>query len=289
MERDKALEILELPQDAAIEDVEKRILVLYKKFRQLEKDERGYTIEDIDKAYKSLKGIFYLDPEEERKKKQRRENPNPIFKLLKIDEEKALNSIYYYKWHALGILAVIVFAVMTIISVVKKVDPNLRILIAGKIYMSETTAFEEKITNELETVEKAQVQNIYLSGEARSEADVAMQTKFAIEIAAGNNDIFIIDEEKYFMLATQGAFKPVKDFIGDLRALGIDEELNKDLIVTMELNDGITYEPELYGIDVSDNAYLLDAGIISERMIMAFGSAGEFPQNAAAFAELILK
>jgi small nuclear ribonucleoprotein (snRNP)-like protein len=264
-------------------------LVLYKKFRQLEKDERGYTIEDIDKAYKSLKGIFYLDPEEERKKKQRRENPNPIFKLLKIDEEKALNSIYYYKWHALGILAVIVFAVMTIISVVKKVDPNLRILIAGKIYMSETTAFEEKITNELETVEKAQVQNIYLSGEARSEADVAMQTKFTVEIAVGNNDIFIIDEEKYFMLATQGAFKPVKDFIGDLRALGIDEELNKDLIVTMELNDGITYEPELYGIDVSDNAYLLDAGIISERMIMAFGSAGEFPQNAAAFAELILK
>ena len=166
---------------------------------------------------------------------------------------------------------------------------NLRILIAGKIYMSETTAFEEKITNELETVEKAQVQNIYLSGEARSEADVAMQTKFTVEIAVGNNDIFIIDEEKYFMLATQGAFKPVKDFIGDLRALGIDEELNKDLIVTMELNDGITYEPELYGIDVSDNAYLLDAGIISERMIMAFGSAGEFPQNAAAFAELILK
>jgi hypothetical protein len=289
MERDKALEILELPQDAAIEDVEKRILVLYKKFRQLEKDERGYTIEDIDKAYKSLKGIFYSDPEEERKKKQRRENPNPIFKLLKIDEEKALNFIYYYKWHALGILAVIVFAVMTIISVVKKVDPNLRILIAGKIYMSETTAFEEKITNELETVEKAQVQNIYLSGEARSEADVAMQTKFTVEIAVGNNDIFIIDEEKYFMLATQGAFKPVKDFIGDLRALGIDEELNKDLIVTMELNDCITYEPELYGIDVSDNAYLLDAGIISERMIMAFGSAGEFPQNAAAFAELILK
>lgn len=289
MERDKALEILELPKDATIDDIERRMLVLYKKFRQLEKDERGYTLEDIDKAYKSLKGIVYTDPEEERKKKQRREKPNPIFRLLKIDEEKARNFIYYYKWHAIGILVAIIFVVTTVISIVNKVDPDLRILIAGKIYMAETEAFAEKISNELETVENAQVQNIYLSGETKSEADVAMQTKFTVEIAVGNNDIFIIDEEKYFMLAKQGAFRPVKEFIVDLSALGIDETLNEDLIVTMELGDDVTYEPELYGIDVSGSKYLLDAGIISERMILAFGSAGEYPQNAAAFAKLILK
>lgn len=289
MERDKALEILELPDDATIEDIEKRMLVLYKKFRQMDKDERGYTLEDIDKAYKSLKGISYVDPEEEKRKKQRKENPNPIFKLLKVDEEKALNFIYYYKWHALGILAAIVFIVMTVISLVNRVDPDLKILIAGKIYMAETQTFAQKISEELETVEHAQVQNIYLTDEAKSEVDYAMQSKFTVEIAAGNNDIFIIDEEKYFLLAKQGAFRPVKEFIKDLGALGIDEEQNEDLIVTMELNDDVTYDPDLYGIDVSDNKYLLDAGIISERMILAFGAAGEYPENAVAFAELIFK
>ena len=116
-----------------------------------------------------------------------------------------------------------------------------------------------------------------------------MQSKFTVEIAAGNNDIFIIDEEKYFLLAKQGAFRPVKEFIKDLGALGIDQEQNEDLIVTMELNDDVTYDPDLYGIDVSDNKYLLDAGIISERMILAFGAAGEYPENAVAFAELIFK
>jgi hypothetical protein len=289
MERKKALEILELPHDATIDDIEKRMLVLYKKFRQLEKDERGYTLEDIDKAYKTLKGISYYDPEEERKKKQRRENPNPLFKLLKIDEEKARNFIYYNKWHALGILALIVFIVMTVVSIINRVDPDLKILIAGKIYMPETEMFSKKISEELETVEHAQVQNIYLSGEAKSEADIAMQSKFTVEIAAGNNDIFIIDEEKYFMLATQGAFRPVKEFIKDLSTLGIDEKQNEDLIVTMELNDNVIYEPDLYGIDVSGNKYLLDAGIVGERMILAFGSAGEYHENAAAFAELIFK
>lgn len=289
MDKEKALEILELSQDATIEDIEKRILVLYKKFKQHKKDDRGYTFEDIDKAYKCLKGIIYSDPEEEKKKKHRQENPNPFFKLLKVDEEKARNFIYYYKWHAVGLVALITVAILIVLSLVNRVDPNLKILITGKVYLSETNALAENITSKLEAVENTQLQNIYLSGEAKTEADVALQTKFAVEIAAGNNDIFIVDEEKYFMLATQGAFKPVKEIIGDLEALGIDEKQHEDLIVTMDISDDTTYEPDLYGIDVSDNKYLLDAGIMADRMILAFGSAGDYPENAKAFAELILK
>lgn len=289
MDKEKALEILELPQDSSVDDIERRIAVLYKKFKNIEKDERGYTIQDIDKAYMIVKGITYSDPEEEKKKKERRENPNLLFKLLGVDEEKARNFIYYYKWHALGLFAIIAVTVMIVLSIVNRVNPNLKIIITGKVYIAETAVFSEKITNELESVENTQVQNIYLSGESNSEADVAMQTKFAVEIAAGNNDIFIIDEEKYFMLATQGAFKPVKDFIGDLSAFGLDEELNEDLIVTMDLGDDITYEPELYGIDVSNNTYLLDAGVMADRMILAFGAAGEYPENAKAFTKLLLE
>lgn len=289
MEREKALEILELPQDATTDDIEKRILVLYKKFRQMEKDGRGYTLEDVERAYKSLKGINYCDPEEEKKKQERSERPNPVFRLFGIDEEKARNFIYYYKWHVLGVLAAIIIIIATVLSLVSRVDPDLKILIAGKIFVGDTSVLAEKIADELETVKNAQVQNVYLSGEAKTEADMAMQAKFTVEIMAGNNDIFIIDEEKYFMLAKQGAFKPVKELIGNPDTLGIDEKLNEDLVVAMDPEDGVIYEPELYGIDVSRSKYLFDAGIISDRIIMAFGTSGEFPENAVAFAELVLR
>jgi len=289
MDRKKALDILELPQDATIEDIEKRIQVLYRKFRSTEKDERGYTFRDIDEAYRTLKGISFSDPEEEEKKRKRRERPNPVFKLLRIDEEKARNFIYYYKWHALAIIGVIILAVLTIRSVINKVDPDLKILIAGKIYVEDTSSLASRIDEVLETVNNAQVQNIYLTGEMNTQADIAYETKFTVELTAGNNDIFIIDEEKYFMLAKQGAFRPVGEIIGDLDSLGIDEKLNEDLMVAMELDDGETYEPALYGIDVTGNKYLQDAGATAERMIMAFGIMGQYPENAAAFAELMLK
>jgi len=289
MDRKKALEILELPEDATIEDVEKRIQVLFRKFRNIEKDERGFTFRDIDDAYRMLKGIAFSDPEEEARKRYRREHPNPLFKLLRIDEEKARNFIYYYKWYALAIIAVIAIAVCFILSVVNRDDPDLKVLIAGRIYVENTELLAQKAEEEIETVKEAHVQNIYLTGEINTEADIAYQTKFTVELAAGNNDIFIIDEEKYFMLARQGAFIPVREFIGDPDAFGIDEKLNEDLIVAMDPEDGITYEPELYGIDVTDNKYLQDAGAVAERMIMAFGATGENRENAAAFAEMMLK
>ena len=67
MDKEKALEILGLREDASSEEIEKRILVLYKKFKQGSQDSRGYTIEDVEKAYKTIRGITYTDVEEEKK------------------------------------------------------------------------------------------------------------------------------------------------------------------------------------------------------------------------------
>ena len=89
MDRKEALKVLGLKEDATIDEIDKRMNILYRKFRNIEKDENGHTLEDIDKAYRIARGIAYHDPETELRKKKMRENPSFIFRLLKVDEEKA--------------------------------------------------------------------------------------------------------------------------------------------------------------------------------------------------------
>lgn len=289
MDKEKALSILDLTEEASPEDIEKRISVLYKKFKNIKKDDRGYTILDVDEAYKTLMGITFMDPEAEAKRQKRKENPNPIFKLLKIDEEKARNFFYYYKWHMLGTIVAIIAIVATITSIVKNVDPDLKILITGNLYVDNPEIIAEDISKRMEEVEKAQVLNVYLSGRLNSQADMAMQTKFTIEIAVGENDIYIVDEEKYFQLAKQGAFKPIEDMLGNLSSIGIDYNKQDDLVLAIETDDENKYEPKLYGIDVSNSEYLRESGIIGERFILCFGLSGKYPENAKNFVIDVLK
>ena len=134
MDRKEALKVLGLKEDATIDEIDKRMNILYRKFRNIEKDENGHTLEDIDKAYRIARGIAYHDPETELRKKDA-ENPSFIFRLLKVDEEKARNFIYYHKWHALIGLIVLVVLISFIVSIATKVEPDLKILVAGDILL----------------------------------------------------------------------------------------------------------------------------------------------------------
>ncbi|NLZ73975.1 MAG: hypothetical protein GX905_09235 [Bacteroidales bacterium] len=287
MDKKKALEILELKENVSSEEIENRVLVLYKKFKQGGQDSRGYTIEDVEKAYKALSGITYTDTEEEKKKERRKKHPNPIFKLLKVDEEKARNFIYYYKWHGIAILLIVVALVLTINSLANRDEPNLKIIIGGNLYISDSQIIEEEISLITNGSINAQVQNIYLTDSGSSQIEMGMQTKFTVELVAGNNDIFILDEEKFMQLSKQGAFKPVEKVLGNISDLGIDMQINEDLFVSITSEE---YEnEELYGIDISDSQLLREAGVIGERMILAFGHSGENLKNTIIFANKLLE
>ncbi|NMA66002.1 MAG: hypothetical protein GX957_07135 [Clostridiaceae bacterium] len=286
MDRKEALKILGLNEDATNDEINKRMNILYRKFRQIEKDENGYTLEDIDKAYRIASGISYHDPVAEQKKKQRQENPNFIFKLLKIDEEKARNFIYYYKWHALIGLVVLAILITTIISFTTRVEPDLRILVVGELFLPDTTVFEERISEELDSVEEALVQNVFLGGND-PQLQMGMQMKYVAELAGGDNDIFIVDEEKYFEIAKQGGFKPVAQVTGNFDKIDLNE--HSDLIVKIDSDDDTKHEPELYGIDVTESSLLKEAGIIGNRLIIAFPHTITNTDNAIEFFNLVVK
>ncbi|NLU53228.1 MAG: hypothetical protein GXX10_10255 [Clostridiaceae bacterium] len=286
MDRKTAFEILGLKEDATQDEIVKRMDVLYRKFKNIERDERGYTLSDIDEAYKIVCGITYIDEKAEAEKRYRQEHPNPIFKLLGIDEEKARNIIHYYKWHAIIALVAIIAVISIIVSIVNKTEPDLKVIVAGDIFVYDTAKLEERIKDEIEGVEEALVQNISLSDNFDAQFQAAMQTKFVVEISAGKNDIFILDEEKFFELARQGAFLPVEEVLGDLDALGIDENKYEDLILTAE---SISTKPDIYGIDVTDSKLLKEMELVGDRFIAAFGYSAENLDNAAEFMKLIVK
>ncbi len=288
MDKKKALEILELKEDVSSEEIENRIAVLYKKFKQGGSDLRGYTLEDVEKAYMTVSGRIYTNTEEEKKQRYRREHPNPILKTLKVDEEKARNFLYYYKWHGIIILLVILVVVSIINSLANRDNPNLKVLIGGNIYISDPQVIEERIALETEGIINAQVQNIFLSGEQNSEMEMAMHTKFAVELAAGNNDIFILDETKYFELAEKGVFKPVETLFEDINTLGFDLKRSEDLYASV-YDEGEKNEKYLYGIDISDNKMLKDVGLQGERFILALGHTGENSNNTIIFINKLLE
>ncbi|HHU89453.1 MAG TPA: hypothetical protein GXZ22_00155 [Clostridiaceae bacterium] len=285
MDKEKALEILGLREDASSEEIEKRILVLYKKFKQGSQDSRGYTIEDVEKAYKTIRGITYTDVEEEKRKQRRKKHPNPLFKLLNVDEDKARNFIYYYKWYGVAILLTIAVIVSMIYPLVNSAEPDLKIIIGGNLFISDTQIIEEEISSITNGSINALVQNIYFPENRGSPLEMGMHSKFTVEVAAGKIDIFILDEEKYMQFSNQGAFLPVEEVLGDISLLGIDMQLNEDLLVS-PISDK---EEKLYGIDISDNQLLREAGVKGKRMILTFGYSGENLDNTINFVNKLLK
>lgn len=290
MDREKALGIMGLKSDATRDDIEKRMRVLSKKFQHIEKDKNGSSLADIDAAYKFLIGIEYHNTADEQKRKYQKEHPNPIIKLLGLDQEKVSNFFFYYKWHLIIGIAAIVLIVSTIVSIVNRVEPNLQVIIGGDILVPDTETVEERIRNEVPGATEPIVQNIYLSENSDPQMQVGMQTKFVVEMAAGENDLYILDEEKYLELAKQGAFLDVTDVLGDLTGLGIKTEDHERLKVAVEAgDDDIKYEPELYGLNVSDSRILKDLGLTGDRYIVSFGHNGKNRENAMALVKALLK
>ncbi|MCX7773518.1 MAG: hypothetical protein N2376_10455 [Clostridia bacterium] len=287
MDREKALRILGLPDGATPDDITKRVDVLYRKFRQMEKDENGSTFADVEAAFRLLMGITYRDEEEEKKKKHRQEHPNPILKLLKIDEEKARNAVYYYKWPVLITLLVAALLVSIVLTAVNKREPDLKVIIAGNISAADTVPLENRIKKEIPRVKEILVQNIILADDLNPQMQVAMQQKLMVELAEGKNDIYIMDEATYRDLAKSGAFIPLED---TYISLNIPKGNPEDLMLPLQLDDGKTYEPRLYGLDVTRSSMLKDAGIVTNgRIIVSIGHDSIWPENAIEFIRKLLE
>lgn len=276
MDREKALDILGLHEDATVEDVSRRYDVLFKKFKYADTDNKGNTKDQLEEAYRLLMDLDFHDPEAERKKIARKEHPNPLFKLLKIDEEKASNAIYYYKWKVLIGIVILALAVSFILGIINRVDPDLKVVFAGEIVISETAPLENQIIAGMENVKAPQIQCITLTDQLDSQTESISVQKLSLELMSGKNDILVMDMKIYQEYASYGAFKSLNDMKDELGIKSYD----KNLEVAVITEDGQEYPAQLYGVDVSKSPLLRDYGVMGGTLIAALLPNGDNPVNA---------
>lgn len=283
MDRRRALEIFGLGEDASKETINKRYNVLFKKMRFSQNQDVGFTREELDEAYKLLMGIEYHDPEEERKKLARQQHPNPVLKALGIDQDKLSNFIYYNKWKFIIGTLVLLFVIYTVVSIVNRVEPDFKLVIAGEIYVEDIDAAEQALKT-MVGIQEPQAQHIPISDKLDPQLQSAYEQKLTVEIMAGGNDVFIVDMNLYKRLAPFGAFAPLDD---RLEELGIDS-YDEQLLVALQTEDGEN-APRLYGVDVTGSRFLKEQGINGERLIAVMMANAEHPEYALEFIKRLME
>ena len=221
MDKKEALKILELPADASLEKIEKRYELFVRQNKsimtsnpQLSENVGEHTV-DIDRigeAYRFLRMSFGTNPENAKTQKE-----SKILKKLGIDEKKLRNNIYYYKWHALIIIAVVALVTSFIIGQVRKVDPEAYVAVIGTFpaFAAYQEEFEAELLARVPEVKAVSVDCALevSSDEEYTEYGMGMQMKKMILISAADVDVYICDTDFFNSVVAEGVFVELSDLI----------------------------------------------------------------------------
>jgi hypothetical protein len=300
MDKKEARKILGVTKETSINDIERRFSILLKKQRmakaQPEDEEEHqentpagidgasgdygtaeapvvkqeeYSFEQVTQAYNVLMGYEVALKEEAPSKAA------PFLKKAGIDEKKARNFFYYYKFHMLVGIIVILILVFTVKGFINQEKPDFNTAFIGKISYSD-------VIDQLKDAFKANVPEIkvpgfdgaFLSDDDQSEQQYAMTMKATVLFASGDVDLFITDKESYLRYAKNGAFISLDEIAP---GLGVDMEKNKDNVIGIEDTDingeaKVTAEPvvkHLYGVDITNSSVLKESGVLGDSFIVS--------------------
>lgn len=320
MDKKEARKILGVSKETSRNDIERRFSILLKKQRLVKEtpavDEEGvaevtqeagltqetgvtqeeYSFEQVTQAYNILMG-YELPVKEEAPSKAA-----PLFKKAGIDEKKARNFFYYYKYHILAVIIAIVSMVFIVRGCVNRVDTDFTTAFIGKISYSETEKLKEATKVNIPEIKEPGFDGAFISEDDHGEQQYAMVMKATVLFAAGDVDVFILDKANFERYAKSGAFLSLDDIAPKL---GVDMEKNKEYIVKIEESEDISgdkskdtsedsvvsepVEEHLYGIDISQSAALKESGIIGKEMIAALYVGGKQQEKAIKYLQFIMK
>jgi len=268
LDKEKAYEIMQLSPGVSGDEISKRYGILTRKFRTIERDENGYTIEDITRAYNLLMGITFIDDKEEARQKSLRENPPFIARILKKDPVKLENFFHYYKTHIIVSLAVVVFLFFMIRSCVNQVEYDFSLVIFGEVYAEDAQKIEAFIKEQMPDSLTPGVQ-VLQSFDADPQYQYAMQMKLVALVAAKEIDVMITNESFFKAHSEQGMYMPLDD-IKDILGYS-DDRYVKSAAIIDEPDDGepVMGPVKIYGIALSDSNFIKENGIHGENLIAA--------------------
>jgi len=285
-DKEKAYEIMELNPGATNDEVSKRYGILTRKFRTIDRDENGYTIEDITQAYNLLMGITYKDDKEELRQKKLRENPPFIARILKKDPVKLENFFHYYKVHIIVaiIAAVLIFSIVR--SCVNQVHYDFSLVIFGEAYTEDEQKIETFIKEHMPSSLTPSVQ-VLPSFESDPQYQYATQMKFVAMVAAKEIDVIITNKSFFESHSLQGTYMPLDDIKDNLGYS--DDRYVKNAAIVDETDEGepVTGPEKIYGVSLADSEFIKENGIYGEDLIAAIVVTSERVDKAIEFMKLL--
>ncbi|MEK3887214.1 hypothetical protein [Bacillus sp. FSL K6-3431] len=166
---------------------------------------------------------------------------------------------HYYRFHILGLIAVIIFATFTINGIVNKKDSVLNLMIVGeKIDNTKVEELVEQFNKDLLMEEDRNSAEIGMQAVTYSttEMDPQMQVglqKLAAELAAGAVDILIVDKAYYDEMNVDGQLLDIKE-ISSIENLPYDNDQmyvsEEDKVTGIDLSalplfEGVTFDENI--------------------------------------------
>lgn len=277
-----AYEVLGLKEGASRAEIEKRFGILLKKHKMSGQEGLDNGVPEIDfaevtKAYNLLMGY-----ETEEAPQESQTKVNPLLRKMGVDEKKARNFFYYYKFHMIIGIIVLIVLVSTLKSCMTRVDPDLNVAFMGNFFYTDSDVLKKNLKDKLPEVKEIGIDGAMISPDGKGEQAYAMQMKAMVLLAAGDVDVFILDRENFDKTAKQGAFASLDELAS---SLGIEKAANKDYVLKVE---GEQTE-HLYGIDVSSNPVFEESQIAGEEKIAAISVKAKHYEKAVKLMELLFK
>lgn len=178
--------------------------------------------------------------------------------------------VYYYKWHAIIAVVVIVVLAFTIHDCATKIEDDMVVTALLSNYpaieASENMSADFVSAGLIPDANEDGVSQVYVNLvtvplDPQSEQEMMGAQQAMIAMAADDSILFLIDEDLLEMYETQGAFGDISE---KAESLGYGE----DLIYTAE--DGT-----VMGISLKDNEYLKSKGVVTDTLYACYRALPE--------------
>ncbi len=195
--------------------------------------------------------------------------------------------IYYYKWHVIIAVIVLIFTINTIIDLATRKDIILQVVYVNGFPNVESTEFMEDFQKNIEINEKKETTQLddtfYINSKSPSIYDEQYMEKLMVMASAGTIDVVVVDEDYFKTMAAGGYFL-------DLSKILSSEQMNKysDKLFYYDCPDNLTEGEEAIGIEITDAAKIVSTqSFPNTKCYFGIIANAEHIDNSLAFLEYL--